>query len=40
MSDQDILDRLNDVMKVIQEMANRIAEKSGFPHEHRHYVMG
>ena len=40
MSDQDILDRLQDVMKVIQEMANRIAEKSGFPHEHRHYVMG
>ena len=39
MSDQDILDRLQDVMKVIQEMANRIAEKSGFPHEHRHYVM-
>ena len=21
-------------------MANRIAEKSGFPHKHRHYVMG
>ena len=40
MSDQDILDRLQDVMKVIQEMANRIAEKSGFPHEHRHYVVG
>ena len=40
MSDQDILNRLNDVMKVIQEMANRIAEKSGFPHKHRHYVMG
>ena len=40
MSDQDILDRLQDVMKVIQEMANRIAEKSGFPHKHRHYVMG
>lgn len=40
MSDQDILNRLNDVMKVIQEMANRIAEKSGFPHKYRHYVMG
>ncbi len=40
MSDQHILDRLQDVMKVIQEMANRIAEKSGFPHEHRHYVVG
>ena len=40
MSDQDILNRLNDVMKVIQEMANRIAEKSGFPHKHRHYVIG
>jgi hypothetical protein len=40
MSDQDILNRLNDVMKVIQKMANRIAEKSGFPHKHRHYVMG
>ena len=40
MSDQDILNRLNDVMKVIQEIANRIAEKSGFPHKHRHYVMG
>ncbi len=40
MSDQDILDRLQDVMKVIQEMANRIAEKSGFTHKHRHYVMG
>ena len=40
MSDQDILDRLKDVMKVIQEMANRIAEKSKFPHQNRHYVIG
>lgn len=27
-------------MKVIQEIVNRIAEKSGFPHQNRHYVLG
>ena len=34
------MNRLKDVVEVIQEIVNRIAEKSGFPHENRHYVIG